>query len=541
MTTGVNGDLLPDDSDQPLLPDDLGEAAESLFKYLCARAGLICAKSDRDRAGWDFAIDFQLAPAGDGVSLDQRQKTRCNVQLKSTASVGNGTVSLKLSAADLLAKDAHPAFIIMFRLRSDGEPIKGYLIHLLGDPLAKILRRLRQAEAAKRYDTHNLKITFSYRRYGRPFDLTPSGLKAALEEACGPDPAAYAREKLHQLEVLGYEDGHIVGNALFRVESDDHLSRILLGVDPLRPVHFEAFDARFGIPIPCDDALFAELEEIVLQPPSAGGCTIAITGPPLAPAATFQAELRVAPPFDGGWRMLIHHPDLSFTFRETAVAFEADGVFADRARSLEETVMLLRSLAYLASGDGVVSVTGAGGSFGPLRLPLTSPLKGPYLEQLPTLARLASDWQTMLQVAGIRSTAKLTMDDFWNAHRASLAADLLLHPAPVAWFAFDAAELPGASDSVKATYFDSCEIGGEGITYSVEITLTPNPARPREYQSTAFRPIEVKAQVADLDEYMDELAERFDRPVMIHPDNVRRIDPAERGERSATASNGPMP
>lgn len=117
--------------------------------------------------------------------------------------------------------------------------------------------------------------------------------------------------------------------------------------------------------------------------------------------------------------MLIRHPDLTFAFRETEVAFEADGVFTDRARSLDETVMLLRALAYLETGMGVVSFTGEGGSFGPIRAPLNTPLKGPYLDQLPTLARFASDWQKLLAMAGIRSTAKLTMDDLWEGQGAA--------------------------------------------------------------------------------------------------------------------------
>jgi hypothetical protein len=514
------------DQDEFLSPDNLGEAGESLFRNLCARSKLICNKSDRDRSGWDFVVDFPLDPPGAAVLLDQRQKTRCNVQLKASAAVGSGTVSLKLSAADLLAKDAQPAFIIVFRLRRNGEPLKGYLIHLLGDPLAKILRRLREAEARGRHDVQNLKITFDYRKFGYPFALTPAGLRGALEQACGPDPAAYIREKLHQLEVLGYEHGHILGNVLFQVDSDDHLSRILLGVEPLRPARFEAFDARFGIPIACDDALFSELEEIMLQPPSAGGCTIAISGPPLAPAATFSAELLFAPPFDGSLRMLIRHPDITFAFRETDIAFEADGVFSDRARSLDDMVMLLRGLTYLASGQAVVSLTGDDGSFGPIRAPISTPLRGPYLDQLPALAGLAADWHKLLELAGIRSRADLTMDDLWEAHRVSLAADLVLHSEPVAKFAFDTDDLPEVPDSVKAIYFDSCEIGGEGISYSVEVTLERSPARPGVYRSVSFEPIEVVAKVSDLNEYMDELVERFGHSIMIHPDNVRRVDPA---------------
>ncbi|WP_242187219.1 hypothetical protein [Sphingomonas sp. CARO-RG-8B-R24-01] len=523
----MSDDPNPVDPEDLLAADDLGAAAEYLFANLCARARLVCNKSDRDRAGWDFVIDFPLPAAGTGVLLDQRQKTRCNVQLKATASVGSSVVSLKLSAADLLAKDPQPAFLVVFRLRRDGTPLKGYLIHLLNEPLAKVLRRLREAEARGRNDTQNLKITFDYRRLGRSFALTPQALRQTLEDACGGDSAAYVRDKLRQLEELGYEHGHIVGNAWFQVESDDHLSRILLGVEPLRPAHLEAFDVRFGIPIPYASDLCEAVQEIMLSPPTAGACTIAISGPPLAPAATFAAELFFAPPFDGGLRMLIRHPDITFTFRETRVAIEADGVFSDRPRTLAETTMLMRALSYLASGAAVVSLTGADGSFGPIRTPLSSPLTGPYLESLPALARFAHDWQRLLEMAGVRSVAKLTMDDLWDGNRAGLAADMVLNPAPVAQFAFDSENLPASGDRVTAIYFDSCSVAGEGISYSVEVTLEPSDFRPGVYRSTTFRPLEVRPMVADLNEYMDELVERFGASVMIHPDNVRQVEPAE--------------
>ncbi len=77
--------------------DDLGETGETLFANLCARAGLDCNGSDRDRTGWDFTVEFAdiVGP------LDHRRKTVCHVQVKATRTVGN--VPLTLSSARLLA------------------------------------------------------------------------------------------------------------------------------------------------------------------------------------------------------------------------------------------------------------------------------------------------------------------------------------------------------------------------------------------------------------------------------------------------------
>ncbi len=523
------------------LPNDmLGDSAEKLFDWLCSRAGLVCNKSDRDRAGWDFIIDFPFQPAP-GVPLDKRQKIRCNVQLKATIKASDRTVSLKLSAADQIAKEPQPAFVIVFRMRSDGEPLKGYLIHLLNAPLARVLRRLRDAEA-RGLKTHKLQISFDYRKLGTPFDLTPEGLQQAIEQACGADPSAYVREKLHQLESLGYENGQVAGTAFFQVDGDTQLTRVLLGLEPMRPTRLEAFDVRFGIPIPLDSAFSQAITEITLEPPVAGRCTIAISGQPLTPPAVFEADLVVLPSANGAFHMVARHPDFTITFRETAAAIEADFVFADRPRPLDDLIMVLRALLYLSSGQGSVSLSLGRGRPGVMHQELSMPLKGPYLEDLPTLARLATDWKELLALAGVCAMASLRIDDLWEGSGVALAADLMLRSTQTAHFAFDADQLPDAEGAIKAIYFDSCGLGGDSISYAVQVTLGRSPTRAGVYQSTGFRPLDVRARVPDLNDYMDDLHERFGNPVMIHPDNISRVEPADLEgpvQRGSALPNGP--
>ena len=68
-----------------LTADELGEAGETLFAHLCALAGLTCNKSQRDRTGWDFVVEFPLAGVDRPLALDHRLPISCVVQLKSTA------------------------------------------------------------------------------------------------------------------------------------------------------------------------------------------------------------------------------------------------------------------------------------------------------------------------------------------------------------------------------------------------------------------------------------------------------------------------
>ena len=501
--------------------DELGDAGETLFQNLASRARLVCNPSLRDRSGWDFVVDFPLA-ADSGQALDQRQKTSCYVQVKSTATTGNGTVSLKLSSADLLAKANGPAIVIVFRLRSDGEPLRGYLIHLIGAPLGKVLRRLRQADALGRVDIHNLKISFDYRKSGVAFDVTAAGLLQALSDACSEDPAAYAAHKLSELDSLGYEQGRYLAEAHFEVKDDSHLTRVLLGMAPLRPLDIETYDVRFGIALPYRGDAFNTVEELFLSPPSFGGCTIAVSGPPLRAAALFHAELLASPPVDGKLRMLVRHDDIRVLFQETQDQILVNVTFEARERTMAEMVRVLRALTYLAA-DGLITITGERSSFGPLRLPVRNALEGPYLEDLPELLVFASGWQQLTEMAGVQSDERIGFDDLWD-RPARLAVELMTKSAPAVHFMFQASSLDSPGEEVESIYFNSCRFAGCAISYALKMKLVPADDDSEEYRSAGFEPIEVRPEVSDLNEYMDDLLVRFGSRVMIHPDNVHETE-----------------
>ena len=129
-----------------LEPDRVGRIGERQFEVLCERAGLYCNKSAIDVMGWDFIVEFPMASAGQpSLPLDQRPTNAARVQLKSTLGRTGNRIRLSLSAIDRLAKDPRPALIIVFRLRGDGELQSTYLVHLIGNELARVLRRLSTA------------------------------------------------------------------------------------------------------------------------------------------------------------------------------------------------------------------------------------------------------------------------------------------------------------------------------------------------------------------------------------------------------------
>lgn len=509
-----------------LKSDQLGAAGEGLFHTLSERAQLVSNKSNRDVTGWDFFVQFPIDEMVFPQALDQRPANACYVQLKSTAGENGTRVSARLSAVEHLAKAPGPALIVVFRLRSDGEPVAGYLIHLLGDELARILKRLRQAEAEQRFDINHAWISFDYVKSGRRFSLTPDGYREAIENACSKDPASYITEKQRQLAELGYEDGGIEAEVLFRIEGREHLDRVLLGLVPIKPKRLAAFDARFGIRIPYRGDLFDGVEELTLTPPTVGRCRVAIRGGPFATASVFDTDLHVAPPFLDAPRLVLRHADFVITIEPPRVNFETTGTFDELGRTLEEWTALIRALSYLASGTGTLSVTRDSGEVVFPSLPVTVPLDGPYLEQLPDLTRFLEGWQQLIAKAGVTSVARFPLDAIWDGKEAGLAVDLLLTTQPKGYFEFESLEGSRSEEAVDAVYFNSCALADASISYSVRVTLEPTGALPWRYRSTCFQPLDVRPVVLDLDEYGAEQASVLGIAVLINPAKITLVAPS---------------
>lgn len=512
-----------------LASDDLGETGEALFKNLCARTGLNCIKSDRDRTGWDFVVEFPFARAGGIDTLDQRQKTTCNVQLKSTAIVGKRSISLKLSAADLLAKDSHPAFIVVFMLTKTGEPLRGYLIHLLDDALLKLLKRLRQVEVSGRHDTHNLTISFEFRKFAKPFNLTPTGLKETLALCCGESPLSYADEKVRQLNELGYDGPELRSEFEFQVKDEAHFSQALLGMVPVEPIKLQTFDVRFGIPAPYKGDLFKTVKGFFLTPEKGQDCIVTAKGPFFEPSASFQAELFAPPPIDGRFRLRVNYAGFNLTVVETETQIVANCSYSLTAAPLAEIVQIFRAMNYIMAGNARVSVAPIDGAWEPIDLPLGKELTSDGPGDLPRVAKFTASWHRLLEHAGLPSSTLISWDDLWEKD-AHIAVELMFAASPSAHFEFDADGISVDCDEVVAIYFNNASVAGEAVHYAIEVTLTRDPADPGRFRSSAFRPLEARPYKIDLDAYSRDLATRYDFRVCIHPKNLQSV---QLGRKSA--------
>lgn len=505
-----------------LEPDRIGRIGERQFEALCERAGLYCNKSAVDVMGWDFIVEFPMAPAGQpSLPLDQRSINAARVQLKSTLGRAGNRIRLSLSAIDRLAKDPRPSLIVVFRMRGDGELQSGYLVHLIENELARVLRRLRLAEARKAHNINHVDISYDYERVGLRFEPTASGLLAALNAACGQNPAAYTIEKQRQLAELGYEKGQFEAEAMLCIEGPAHFNNLLLGLAPLKPHRLRVFDNRFGIRLPYQGTLFDDIEELRLTPPTLGPCEVSIRGPGFGQAARFDAEMFIGPPMPDphGPELLVRSSDFIIRLTPAGLRFESVGSIDGMRHTLSEWAELLRALSLMATGRAILTIAG-NARVPAINLPVDQPITGPYLKEIPLISEFADGWLRLLASAGLRSIARFELDAFWEANDARMAVDILLNPKPVARFEFQSIAIDDTSSPPQGLYFNSTSFADTGITYSARVFFEKTNDPTWRYRSTLFEALDVRPKVDDHDEYGFDQATACGLTLIINPRNI---------------------
>jgi hypothetical protein len=506
-----------------LEPERIGLIGEQQFQLLCAQAGLICNKSSVDVMGWDFIVEFPADRFGKSlVALDQTQARAVRVQLKSTLGRTRSRVRLSLSSVDRLAKDPHPSVIAVFRMSQEGKLQSGYLVHLIGDELARVLRRLRLAEAGHAHDINKTNISYDYEKLGTRFEPTSEGLLKVLTTICSEDSAVYTIEKQRQLADLGYEQGRFEAEAFAFIDGPQHLNNVLLGLAPLKPVQFRVFDARFGIRLPYKGALFDNLDELVFTPPSLGPCAISIKAAGFGRAARFDATMFIGPPIDAveGPELLIQHADFRIRMTRNEVRFETLHGLDDVQRSLDQHAELARALSLMAGGVAELTISG-NSRFPSISLPFGDLLSGPYVDQLPAISQFLDGWQTLMLKAGVGSEHSFNFDEIWNADEAHIAVDMLLNPKPLAQLEFQSLPDGDQVDSLEALLFRTCSFGGTTLTYSAKITFEHTDDPVWSYRSARFEALDVRAEVVDLQEYGFNQGEAHRITLLLDPQSLK--------------------
>jgi hypothetical protein len=277
-----------------LSSDELGRKGEAHFRLVCADVGLICNPSTEDRRGWDFIVEFPFDLNAGNVSLDKRlTPISSHIQVK-TIYTRNDRVRLRLTAAEWLAKETKPSFIYVLKIDPESlEPTGAWLIHIFDDAMAKILQRLRKAQADGISKVNHIYVSFSASREGIPISPTGPGLKIALKELCGLQQRQYVDAKAIQIERLGFELRPFSFEFLLENLSESDLADVFLGRTRVAVSSIKMAETRFGIKLPLGDGN-AKDGFVEIRPEAADKCKILVRrGGKLETIATFEGEVFV--------------------------------------------------------------------------------------------------------------------------------------------------------------------------------------------------------------------------------------------------------
>lgn len=228
---------------------DLGPLGEAEFRRLCHSVSLTVHKSEMDRTGWDFFVEFPFN-RDDSIPKDMlAAPLKCTIQVKATDKQRK-VEQIYLSNLRWLVTTPMPAFFCFIEFDGKDSPQAVYLVHVEKEIMEKTLKRIRELEnkgGGDRLNKHKLNI--SYNNSNRLSNITGSNLKSEIEKYVPDGLAKYTEDKNRLLKTLGFEDGCYQLN--FTIVGTDPIGDLLdltLGIrKELEIYHSSGYHKRFGI------------------------------------------------------------------------------------------------------------------------------------------------------------------------------------------------------------------------------------------------------------------------------------------------------
>lgn len=237
--------------------DRIGRLGENFFEKMCDKARLKWSRVEPDKTGKDYVIEFSLEPVVSLTSIDKRSApTQILVQVK-TILAKNQKASVALSVLERLAKDTRPAIIAILQIDADDEIVGMYFVHIIDIALERVLKALRLASTLVAPLLHKRSISF---RTGQAevVGLTRSEFYASMASLPSDGMHAYATNKIHQLETLGFSaNRHSVKFTVSATPQDVADGFLALRPLPIENVIFS--ERRFDIDLPVETIVNATL------------------------------------------------------------------------------------------------------------------------------------------------------------------------------------------------------------------------------------------------------------------------------------------
>lgn len=468
-----------------------GTKAEKLFDIYCLSVGLNSnPPSSLDRGGWDRIVEFTHPPLPKYTSLDKRPAPiSAHVQIKSVKP-GKRSCRLRLSSAELLAKNPKPAFIYVLEDDNTCAATTAHIIHLSGAALERILKRLR-SEQQKNGATAKINkawITIPL-ALGVRLDANGPALKQAIETAVGglDKLQDYIERKRGELERLGFAREAFVGHVTFSGVTMDELVDGFLGLRDLPFKEMTATEVRFGIPLQLME-MSGQGGKLSIAPSKPSLCRL-ICRRPGEPPAVVEGELR-KPGIPGlsleDVRLLFRHPlfdlEIPLSDKRRWNLKTTHPVWVEGRFTAKVWTQVHRLLAYLPEPGSVLTIDAEG--FPAIEFVSNASHRKNLPTNVRALVQLCEQAQKLLETAGSENEL-LSWDDLATSH-ADVMQCLALMDGTVkdgfASFALDCDErLP--SEPVPMNFFSIFPIGALHVAYSVLATMAPvGDAEPRKWQ-----------------------------------------------------------
>lgn len=229
--------------------DSLGLAGEDAFRSLCSRAKLIVTKSDPDRCGWDFRLEWRRTK-GRKLSDSSPPRRAALVQVKSVFK-GASNFTVRLGAASDLVNTLEPSFFVVLVFDRQLNLAEVRVAPTLGPIASEILRAVRQC-AADESDAVNRPKHFRVTKWAEKIADHPGAIDAYFREHIGDDLRQYSAKKQKFLKETGFEGAHVSLNArLFG--TPEEVADAMLGDRSILGELVSAFEERFNIPLPLEN------------------------------------------------------------------------------------------------------------------------------------------------------------------------------------------------------------------------------------------------------------------------------------------------
>ena len=228
-----------------------GDDGQIMFESWRAQGHFSAHRSDPEKDGWDYFVEMYDPAAQRAPPFDEIATTlSCKVQVK-TISSDTGQYQIELSILKRMTDPNIPWFVVILVSQMD-KIDKAYLLHVSGDRLAAIMKRLHTRK--KGQPLNKALVTLSWSEVDAIDEPFARSFGDAVKRHVG-DQQEYIKKKTQFLATVGYDKERYKGSITIRstsaAERHEVMSEFAVGLrDSLDLAAYSMEEVRFGVSKP---------------------------------------------------------------------------------------------------------------------------------------------------------------------------------------------------------------------------------------------------------------------------------------------------